>query len=520
MPPALAGPLNKVRSTLATISLGQKVVIGLLLAGLVLGGVFFTKWVTAPTMAPLFSNLAASDASAIVGQLNTDGVSYTLADGGATIMVPQAKVAGERLAVSAKGLPASDATGYSLLDQQGITTSEFQQQVNYQRAIEGELDNTLKALDGVQTAVVHVAMPKDDVFATDAGKATASVLLDLKPGTKLSGEQIQAVTHLVASSIQGMSPDDVTVADQSGAVLSAPGSGVASGASDQQTAEENAYEAQLAANAQKILDRVVGDGKSVVSVKADLDFDQKSTTSEAYNYTPNTPPVSSSTSSEKYTGTNNAVGGVLGNESTTGSTTGGNGNYDKETTTSDNAVGKTTQTTESAPGTVNRLTVSVALDSTKAGALDQNAIQSLIGNAVGLNTTRGDAITVASMPFDTSAAKQAAADLAAANAAAKQAATWKTIKTGAIAAGIGLLVLLVWLRSRRRRGEDYEELEPVDEPLEPMHIESVRDPALDDRATQLAAAQREKVRGEISEMVSERPDEVATMLRGWFADAP
>src|ERR1700710_298898 len=245
MPAALAGPLAKARSLLSTISVGQKIVIGLLVAGLALGGFVFFRWITAPTMAPLFSNLASSDASAIVDQLNTDGVAYTLADGGGTIMVAQDVVNSERLAMSGKGLPASNDSGYALLDQQGITTSEFQQQVSYQRALEGELANTLKALDGVNEAVVHIALPKDEVFATDEGKPTASVLLDLAPGTKLSGEQIQAVTHLVSSSIEKMDPADVTVADSTGAVLSAAGEGVTSAAGDAQSQQEQEFEARL-----------------------------------------------------------------------------------------------------------------------------------------------------------------------------------------------------------------------------------------------------------------------------------
>src|SRR3978361_2373805 len=213
MPAALAGPLAKIRSLLSTISVGQKIVIGLLVVGLALGGFVFYRWITAPTMAPLFSNLASADATAIVDQLNTDGVSYTLADGGATIMVAQDVVNSERLVMSGKGLPASNDNGYALLDKQGITTSEFQQQVSYQRALEGELASTLKALDGVNSAVVHIALPKDEVFATDEGKPTASVLLDLAPGTKLTGEQIQAVTHLVSSRMEKMDPSDVTVPD-------------------------------------------------------------------------------------------------------------------------------------------------------------------------------------------------------------------------------------------------------------------------------------------------------------------
>src|SRR6476661_129807 len=314
MKSALAGTLERARSTFGTISLGQKVVIGLLLVGLLLGGFFFFRWITAPTQAPLFSNLASSDASAIVDQLNAGGVAYTLADGGQTIMVDKNQVYDLRLQMSGKGLPAGQDTGYALLDQQGITTSEFQQQVTYQRALEGELSNTLEALKGVNTAVVHIALPKDEVFVTEQAKPTASVLLDLAPGTNLSGEQVQAVTNLVSSSIEGMNPDQVTVTDSTGHVLAAPGTGITSGAGDARSQVEQAYEARLAANAQQILDTVVGPGHSKVSVRADVDLDKSQSTSETYTYTNGTPPLSSSTSSEKYTGNGTPVGGVLGPE--------------------------------------------------------------------------------------------------------------------------------------------------------------------------------------------------------------
>src|SRR3954465_12080934 len=156
MEAALAGALGRGGSAFSTTSLGQKVVIGLLVVGLLLGGFFFYRWITTPTYAPLFSNLASTDASAIVDELNASGVSYELTDGGGTIMVPNDQVYDLRLAMSGKGLPAGQDTGYSLLDQQGITTSEFQQQVTYQRAVEGELAKTLEAIKGVNTAVVHI----------------------------------------------------------------------------------------------------------------------------------------------------------------------------------------------------------------------------------------------------------------------------------------------------------------------------------------------------------------------------
>jgi flagellar M-ring protein FliF len=527
MKSALAGTMERARSTFSTISLGQKVVIGLLLVGLLLGGFFFFRWITAPTQAPLFSNLASTDASAIVDELNAAGVAYELTDGGQTIMVAKDQVYDLRLTMSGKGLPAGQDTGYALLDKQGITTSEFQQQVSYQRALEGELSKTLEALAGVRSAVVHVALPKDQVFVTEQGKPTASVLLDLAPGTTLSGEQIQAVTNLVSSSVQDMNPDQVTVADSSGQVLSAAGTGITAAAGDARSQVEQEYEARLAANAQQILDRVVGPNHAAVSVRADVDLSHKQSTSETYTYTNGTPPLSSSTTTEKYNGNGVPVGGVLGPENMPNAASvagGGNSTYDKASTTDNNAVDKTTTTLEAPPGALNRLTVSVVMDDAVARSLNQQQIRDLVGNAVGLDAARGDAISVASMPFDTTAAKQAAADMAAARAAESSAQMWSMIRTGGIAAGIALVVLIVWLRSRRR-GEVEEEYEPLElsddmlAELDRLRVASSREEVqIDNRQMELEAAERQKVRGEISAMVSERPDEVAAMLRGWLSE--
>src|SRR3954454_20241043 len=525
MPAVLAGPLARIKSVLSTISLGQKVVIGLLALGLILGGFFFFRWITAPTYAPLFSNLASADASAIVTELGNENVAYQLQDGGATILVPQNQVSALRLSMSGKGLPASQDTGYALLDQQGITTSQFQQQVTYQRAVEGELSKTLEAIHGVTTAVVHIAMPKDEAFVADQGKPTASVLLDLAAGTQLSGEQINAVTNLVSSSIEGMDPTDVTVADSTGRVLSAAGTGLTAAAGDQRSQMEQEYENRLAGNAQKILDQVLGPNHAVVSVRADLDLSQRQSTSETYSYNQGTPPISSSQSTETYSGTGGAVGGVVGPENT--GTTGGSGNstYNKSDTTDNNAVDRTTTTTQDAPGSIKRLTVSVVMDGTVAGNLNQQQVQSLIGNAVGLDTSRGDAITVAAMPFDTTAAEQAKAEVEAAKQAEQQAQLWSLVKTGAIALAILLVILIVWLRSRRR-GEVEEEYEPLElsddmlAELERLRVSSTRDePVVDTAALELEAAQRQRVRSEIASMVAERPDEVAAMLRGWLSES-
>jgi flagellar M-ring protein FliF len=527
MKSALAGTMERARSTFSTISLGQKVVIGLLLVGLLLGGFFFFRWITAPTQAPLFSNLASSDASAIVDELNAAGVAYELTDGGQTIMVDQDAVYDLRLSMSGKGLPAGEDTGYALLEDQGITTSEFQQQATYRRALEGELAKTLESLAGVQEATVHVALPEDEVFVTEQSEPTASVLLALTPGTALSGEQIQAVTNLVSSSIQDMEPDQVTVADSSGQVLSAAGQGMTAAAGDARSQVETEQETRLAAKAQTMLDRVLGPGRSVVSVRAEVDLAERETTSETYTYEPDTPPLSEQTTTEDYTGGGVAVGGVLGPENMPDAASNagtGDSNYQKESTTANNAVGKTTTVEQNAPGDIARMTVSVVMDEAVAANLNQQQMRDLMITGVGLDEARGDDITVATLPFDTTAADAAAADMEAAREAEASEQMWSMIRTGGIAAGIALVVLLVWLRSRRQIEveEEYEPLELTDDmlaELDRLRIQSTREEAkVDTRALELEAAERQKVRGEISTMVSERPDEVAAMLRGWLTE--
>jgi flagellar M-ring protein FliF len=528
MPAALAGPLAKVRGTLATISLGQKVVIGLLVAALALGGFVFYRWITTPTMAPLFSNLASTDASAIVDELNAGGVAYELADGGGTILVANEAVYDLRLQMSGKGLPAGADTGYALLDEQSITTSEFQQQTQYKRAVEGELAKTLESLDGVQQASVTVALPEEEVFASDEAEPTAAVLLDLAPGSQLSGEQIQSVTNLVSSSIEGMAPEQVTVSDSTGQLLSAAGQGVTSASGDARSQMETDYETRLAANAQSILDAFLGRGNARVSVRADLDMSQRDSTATTHGYTQGTPPTSEQRQVEEYTGAGANPGGVLGPENTADAAdgAGGQADYRTESTTANNAVDETVTNTVSAPGELNRLTVAVVLNDTVAGTLNQAQIEDLVGNAVGLDAARGDDISLASLAFDTSAADAAAAAMTAAREAEQQAQMWSLVKTGGIALGIALLVLVVWLRSRRREDdeEDDDEEYDVDDgllaELERLRVASSRDDTavLDNRALELEAAERQRVRGEIASMVSERPDEVAQMLRGWLSD--
>src|SRR5687767_5469814 len=238
---------------------GQRTITVLAVAGLLIGGMMFAKWAATPTMVPLFTSLNAEDAAGITESLTGKGVPYELADGGSSVLVPQDKVYQLRVDLSAEGMPTGETVGYDLLDKQGITTSEFRQKVDYQRALEGELSKTITAIDGVEAATVHVVIPEDDIFAEDAKKPTASILVKNDPGKTLEPQQVQAVVNLVASSVEGLDPTQVTLADDKGTVLSAPGEdGTSAAAGDTRTQQTREFEHELAESIKTMLAKVVG----------------------------------------------------------------------------------------------------------------------------------------------------------------------------------------------------------------------------------------------------------------------
>ena len=266
----MSGPLGRARGLLAGFTNGQRGVIVVVVLALVLGAFGLSRWAAQPTWTPLFSNVSDTDANAIVEQLRAKGVEYQLTAGGRTILVPQSVVDETKIAIAAQGLPTSSADGYALLDKQGMTSTDFQQNLAYKRALEGELGKTLRAVDGVQTALVKIAIPKKDVFATAQTQTTASVLLQLKPGVTLSDSQVRAITHLVGSSVEGLDPSNVTVLDANSNLLStredgADGAAAQASNRDEQTAK---FEDRMSDSVQQMLDRVLGPGKAVVRVNA------------------------------------------------------------------------------------------------------------------------------------------------------------------------------------------------------------------------------------------------------------
>lgn len=478
MPAQVTSAFKRLFGAIREFTIAQRTIALIGVAVLVLGVAGLTVWVSQPSYSPLFSGLAAADASSIVDQLNTDGVPYQLSDGGATILVPEASVYNERLKAASAGLPTSSNGGYALLDKMGVTSSEFQQSVTYKRAIEGELASTIQALKGVKMASVQLAIPKDTVFTSQKTDPTASVFIQTDSGVTLSSDQVQAIVHLTSASINGMKATDVAVIDSDGQVLSAVGTG-ATGSTDKQS---SSYETRVRDTVQTMLDRVVGPGNATVAVAADMSQESANRVEETYSTPDGSPTLSEST--DKQTGASGTgdtgATGVLGPDniavpSNSGTSTGAS----SETQVKNNALNKVTENRTIPAGAITRQTVSVALNSKAATGLKVSEISALVSAAAGINTTRGDKVSVEVVPFSTTAAATATAALGAAAKAADADRMNSIITTGIIVAGAVLsLLLLLFLMRRRNRRRDTEDEGLLSEMLNaatvPMQLPAAR----------------------------------------------
>ncbi|MFC7400899.1 flagellar basal-body MS-ring/collar protein FliF [Citricoccus sp. GCM10030269] len=460
------GWFRGIADRLSEMSLGQRLIASLLAVLLVAGGIFAAVQMSKPTLSPLFTGLSSSDAAAVVDQLKSAGVEYELSDGGTTILVPDDDVYDQRLAAAAAGLPSGGGTGYNLLDEVGITSSEFQQDTTYKRALEGELAATIGQMEGVEQASVKLALPEETVFAAEQGEPTASVFLSTLRGG-LSTQQVQAVVHLASASVEGMDATNVAVVDSTGKVLSAVGEGPldTSGGDQERSAAVNA-------NVQKVLDNLVGPGNSTVAATVQTARSTSETVSEEF-FDPEggVKALTEDATTEDYTGGGMPAGtGVLGpdNVANTEADAGGNGEYTSESESRTNAVDKTTTSTTTPAGDVERQTVAVAVDAAAAAGLTDEQVTDLVSTAAGIDAARGDTVTVEIIPFSTVAATEAQEALDAAAAAEAEAARDALIRDLLLYGVVGLLLIVafvVWLILRRRRTvetlEDLGETSPL-----------------------------------------------------------
>lgn len=398
-------------------SLGRQItMVSLILAAAILIPVL-VNWAGTPSYSVAYTGLSEADASQIVQKLDENNISYQLKNSG-TIEVPNDQVYSVRLLMAREGLPESSTVGYELFSG-GATLgmTEFSQQVNFQRAIEGELQRTIGSLEAVKAVRVHLVIPEKSLLSTEQSLATASVTVQVNPGRSLDADQVRSITHLVASSVEGLKPENVVVVDTDGNML-ADGMGneseTAMSQKDDQRAAEQAYAAEVQKRVQSILDKILGPNRSVVQATVEMDWTQREITSQTFE-----PTVVAIRSSQKITESSTdggANGGVPGADSNlptpvaTATTTDGS-TYQRNEETLNYEVSQVESHEIIAPGKVNRLSVSVMVD----GITDQaqlDIIESAVEAAAGIDSARGDQIVVQSFDFDTTAADALSAELA------------------------------------------------------------------------------------------------------------
>ena len=427
VPPA--SPFAQVLENIRNLSQRQKIAAGAALAFAIALVVGVILWSRQPDYAVLFSNLAEKDGGAVVASLQQQNVPYKFSDNGNAILVPTNQVHDLRLRMAAQGIPKGGLVGFELMENQKLGISQFHEQVNFQRALEGELSRTISAIASVAAARVHLAIPKQTAFLRDEQKPTASVMVHLHTGRALDPTQIAGIVHLIASSVPQLTNDNVSVIDQNGNLLTKkPDPLRANGALDaSQILYTRELEEGFIERVNAILTPLFGKGNFRAQVSADVDFNVTEQTAETYR--PNPSPeqsIRSQQSSESQTRelAPQGVPGALTNQPpvpatapvTTPPVAGTAGAGQPPITTNKSAtinyeLDKTVQHTRKALGQIRRLSVAVAVnqreEKDKSGALkpvplsdeERQRIEKLVGDAVGYNKERGDTLSVASSPF-------------------------------------------------------------------------------------------------------------------------
>lgn len=393
-------------------------------------------WSQQPDYRVLFSNYSDKDGGAIVASLEKMNVPYKFSDSGTAILVPAANVHQARLKLAADGLPKGGNIGFELLENQKFGVSQFVEQVNFQRALEGELERTIQAIDAVEVARIHLAIPKPSVFVRDQQKPTASVLLNLRGGRSLDAQQVSSVVHLVASSVPDLPTENVTVVDQNGNLLSDTSKKSSTNNLDPaQLKYIDDLQKSIVKRIESIITPIVGLKNVRAEASAEVDFSSLEQAAETYkpNQKPEDVTIRSMQSNESKTSNGEAtaggIPGALSNQppapatapitaeagaadsaATAAETTPNPFNVQKNTTTNFE-VDKTVRYVQQAMGGIKRLNVAVVVNNMpvtdKAGkvtyrpltAAESKQINDLAMQAMGFNKERGDSLTVVNSSF-------------------------------------------------------------------------------------------------------------------------
>ncbi|MGB6940853.1 MAG: flagellar basal-body MS-ring/collar protein FliF, partial [Bryobacteraceae bacterium] len=278
--------MDQVKKLLGALTPRQLATIVIMAIAVVAGVMGFSRWQRESGLKPLYTGLAPEDASAIVQKLHEGGIDYKITNNGTELLAPEDKVPELRLQMAGLGLPKTGRIGFEIFDKTNFGMTDFAEHVNYRRALEGELERSIMAISEVQQARVHVTLPKDSVFTDAREPAKASVLIGLRPGTRLSSLNVIAITNLVSSAVEGLSPESVSVVDMNGNLLSRPRrEGPADGTqiSEEGLEYRQAVEHDLVTKINSTLEPLLGPDKFRTGVSADIDMTSGEQSEETFD---------------------------------------------------------------------------------------------------------------------------------------------------------------------------------------------------------------------------------------------
>ena len=554
-------------STLDQLRANPRLPLAIGVSVVVAAAVALWLWSRTPDYGVLYSNLSDRDGGAIIASLQQMNIPYKFAEGGGALMVAANKVPEARLRLASQGLPKGGSAGFELMDNQKFGTSQFVEQVNYQRALEGELARSINSISAVDSARVHLALPKPSLFVREQKSPSASVVLTLHRGRSIDEGQVSAIVHLISSSVPELSAKTITVVDQAGNLLSAANSGTR-GLDVSQLKYTNEIEQGFIRRIEAILQPILGPANVRAQVAADIDFSVVEATDEKYrpNQEPGTAAIRSQQSSESAQPGNGTPGGVpgaltnqpqsnpiapistappvapkpgappadqlkistelgnLGNLGNLGGLARSGGSGRKDGTTN-YELDRSIRHTQQGAGGIKRLSVAVVVNyRTAAGAqgkptaqalsaAELEQIQNLVKEAMGFNRERGDSVNVVNSLFASDVVETVDVP------AWRQAGNIEMAKTAGQYLMLGLLALFVWFAVLRPLLRKHLQPAPAVAPLPGRH-EPQHDPATVVSA-QAQAAQREGQRHQdnvqyAQDASANDPRMVAALIQNWM----
>jgi flagellar M-ring protein FliF len=416
--------LSQLKATFNNLSRGKQITLVTLVLGSLAGFIFLMSWSGKSEFHPLYAKLNPEDAGIILNKLKEQKIEYRIASNGTTILIPQEYIHEIRMEMASEGLPRGSGVGFEIFNETKLGMTEFAQNVNYQRALQGELSRTINRIGEIESSRVHIVLPEKSLFLEDEDPATASVVLQMQAGKWLSQGQIKGIVHLLSSSVAHLSPENVTIVDQNGKLLAGLKNDSSFGSlSSNQLEYQGRVEKNLENRVRTMLESALGENKAIVRLSCSFDFKSQEKTEELY--LPDNRVIRSEQALKESTTApelspqgvpgirSNIPGDVLASQEA--QSTARNSIFEKNDRTVNYEIGKVISHIKEPVGEVTRVSIAVLVDGTyqrvekEAGKVDWNYVartaeemqqfENIVKRAVNFNETRGDEVEIINIPF-------------------------------------------------------------------------------------------------------------------------